>query len=1176
MNTRSNNPTQIRPVRNRLSLFLASLFAASLIFAAGSASAAKLVNLQQLLPPGGNPQSVTVNVKNTNSILVVGASVDNEYTINNFTYNGVTPSGVIGTNRAYFAYWLHPATGSNTLTITFSGALYSTSRAIQAAEVTGIDLSNPFNSSVLGTDNTTTISTASNTNGGNIFIVDFTYNNANAGGATVSPASGSVLSIPDGGSLFLGAGSQESILGTGSVTGAGGVQQLGWDFSNPASPYREVAVAFNQPLLIDVSAYASPSSGQVGDSFTITATATPGIGSTVTNVTVDLGEIGGSSAAPLVLQGGNVYTNTLTVPSGAMVGTWTLKVNALADSAPLTGSAEMLFTVFPTDRTWDGGSAAGNNWSHAANWVGDVAPAMGANNLIFAGTTRLTPDMESDYGASGLTFDGSAGSFVLGSSGGHVLTLAGDIYDNSSSAQTINLSIANVGNTIHVYGNNNMTVNGGISGDGGLEQDGYASLILNGTNSFGGNLTINSGTLQVAGAGLLGGPNGIYAGRITNSGVLQYSSSATQTLSGVITYYGNIVKDGSGKLILAGNNTYFADTHISNGVLQVTGTLAADNGNNYIYNITDNGTLQWSSAASQTLSGVISGTGSVVMDGTGTLNMNGGNNTYTGPTVANGGTLVYSPSTIGYSTPVNSLVINGGGTVQVNANGGSSLPVNNLTMNTNGVLNLNYDFSGGNPTVAAVAVSGSLSAPGTNIIRISGFGAAVGQFPLIAYTGTLSVSMSHFVLILPPGVSGNLVNNSGTHTINLNVTSASSITTWYTMTGDDANGASSFNSAGKWTSGSAPANGFGYYTGPHLLRTPADTSDYTFEGSALSVSQYGFSGTVGRLLLKGGGNATITVGSLTLDGGLLDYADGAPGTTRTIAGNVQLNSGTLSYMGALVNEVLFVAAPVSGAGNLQIGGVNVNGGTDTGVVVLQGANSYTGTTTVGTGRLLVNGSVPSTSVTVLTNAALGGTGSIGGTVTVQSGGTLASGIQAHGALTNTIGTLTVGGAVTVSGTVALKIDRDASPNSDKLVAPGVTMNPGSTITVNNIGPTNLVAGDTFTLFSTPPTGSFSVTNLPALPGGLAWTNNLSVNGTIGVYAASVGPGAPEQLTNSYSGGVLSLSWPAGHGWRLQMQTNNLSTGLGTNWTYVTDGSVSSTNITVDAIKPAVFYRLTYP
>ncbi|MEI6078975.1 MAG: hypothetical protein WCS94_25605, partial [Verrucomicrobiota bacterium] len=75
---------------------------------------------------------------------------------------------------------------------------------------------------------------------------------------------------------------------------------------------------------------------------------------------------------------------------------------------------------------------------------------------------------------------------------------------------------------------------------------------------------------------------------------------------------------------------------------------------------------------------------------------------------------------------------------------------------------------------------------------------------------------------------------------------------------------------------------------------------------------------------------------------------------------------------------------------------------------------------------------------------------------------------------------------------------------------------------------------------------------------------------------SVGPGGPASLTNSYSGGVLSLSWPASQGWRLQAQTNPLSAGLSANWLYVTDGSVSSTNITVDSTRPTVFYRLTYP
>jgi hypothetical protein len=68
------------------------------------------------------------------------------------------------------------------------------------------------------------------------------------------------------------------------------------------------------------------------------------------------------------------------------------------------------------------------------------------------------------------------------------------------------------------------------------------------------------------------------------------------------------------------------------------------------------------------------------------------------------------------------------------------------------------------------------------------------------------------------------------------------------------------------------------------------------------------------------------------------------------------------------------------------------------------------------------------------------------------------------------------------------------------------------------------------------------------------------------------------LTNSYSAstGILSLSWPAGEGWRLQMQTNSLAAGLGPNWVEVTDGTVSSTNIPVNPASGVVFYRLKYP
>ena len=55
-------------------------------------------------------------------------------------------------------------------------------------------------------------------------------------------------------------------------------------------------------------------------------------------------------------------------------------------------------------------------------------------------------------------------------------------------------------------------------------------------------------------SGLLG--SGTYSANISNSGTFDYSSSSDQTISGVISGTGDIVKGGTGTLTLSGANTY--------------------------------------------------------------------------------------------------------------------------------------------------------------------------------------------------------------------------------------------------------------------------------------------------------------------------------------------------------------------------------------------------------------------------------------------------------------------------------------------------------------------------------------------------------------------------------------------------------------------------------------------
>jgi polygalacturonase len=68
------------------------------------------------------------------------------------------------------------------------------------------------------------------------------------------------------------------------------------------------------------------------------------------------------------------------------------------------------------------------------------------------------------------------------------------------------------------------------------------------------------------------------------------------------------------------------------------------------------------------------------------------------------------------------------------------------------------------------------------------------------------------------------------------------------------------------------------------------------------------------------------------------------------------------------------------------------------------------------------------------------------------------------------------------------------------------------------------------------------------------------------------------LNFQVSGNQLLLSWPPDHlGWQLQIQTNTLADGLGTNWTTVPDStSVIATNMPISIGNDCVFYRLAYP
>jgi autotransporter-associated beta strand protein len=130
---------------------------------------------------------------------------------------------------------------------------------------------------------------------------------------------------------------------------------------------------------------------------------------------------------------------------------------------------------------------------------------------------------------------------------------------------------------------------------------------------------------------------------------------------------------------------------------------------------------------------------------------------------------------------------------------------------------------------------------------------------------------------------------------------------------------------------------------------------------------------------------------ITEGGGTVDVSQGGPGVVVGSiegAGNYVIGSRTF-FVGGNNASVTEVSGVVSGnGGSLQKYG--------SGTLTLSGINTYTGSTGVVEGTLLVNGSISSGEALVLAGAVLGGTGTIQHNARIISGGTFAPGSGAAG------------------------------------------------------------------------------------------------------------------------------------------------------------------------------------
>jgi len=738
-----------------------------------------------------------------------------------------------------------------------------------------------------------------------------------------------------------------------------------------------------------------------------------------------------------------------------------------------------------------------------------------------------------------------------------VLSAAKLTISRQTSGQLTSSSFTNAG-TIVFTGSNNIIVASPISGSGQIDKSGTSTVAFNATNTNTGIVNILSGTLQFEKiASLYNGQsaswtkdkiivnsNGIFAINVGGTGefassditsLLLLASSisnngfkagsffgfnttnaagGTFTLSNIIadstgTGSGSIgiAKFGSNILVISGTNTFTGQVLIHGGTVSVSnfnfdnvpgpfgaGTLPIKAGINSLSKILYTGTAtttdkkilidqfgcELETAVALTLTGVISGTGTFNKLGSGTLQLDGAN-TFSGAINVNAGVL-RATNSLSFGSSSSQLTILSGTAFNLGNNIVISRPI---TINSFGP-----DNSG-----AIKNLSGSNEISGTITLNST---ARIG-----CESGTLVLSNN----INPSGNLLTFVSNSSGSIVSSGIISGTGGVVVNMVLGQcSIFGANTFINGFHVFSGTTNVNSIKNFSTPSSLG--ADSSNPV---------QFGGFGTTGTLNYQGSGdtsNRTIRVGINAATPAATELSNGT-GTIIFSAAifNIQTNATTgvgagrtLTLGGSSDGQISgtirdnLVTSPATGTAFISL----VKSGT--GKWTLAGANTYSGTTTINAGYLIVANASALGTIATATTVNSGASLQVSGGITLVAEPLTISGDGAafDGAIANLSGTNSMSGAITMAANARIHSIAGSLTISGAISGATRTLTLGGAGTLTLSGIITLTTGGiicagTGTIILS---AANSYTGATAINSGAVRISNASALGTAGTITAA--------------------------------------------------------------------------
>lgn len=699
------------------------------------------------------------------------------------------------------------------------------------------------------------------------------------------------------------------------------------------------------------------------------------VNSTVADNGTGVVNVTSSGPGTLVLTGANTYTGRTTVGGGTLriSSEQNLGSNPLsfsADHLTLAGGTLNATASFSLDDSNRGITlaAAGGTISVNGGFTLTVANVMtGPGNLTLPGAGTLALTAANTH--RGATF-ANTGTLALG----HVLALqnstlttatAGNLTFTLAGTNTYQLgglagndTVALGGNSLRLGSNDETTIfSGSLNGTGGFIKEGSGTLNLIGINTHSGVTRIEGGMIVLAHANALqnstldtgevgtqsanftlaegttyniGGLKGSAALDLALSHLSVGANNESTTFSGVLqgAFSNNLTKVGSGSLTLAGNNRTLGTMTVSGGSLIINGTNFSDitvaNGANLGGEGSTRGNLvfQGSTHSLEVNAATAAALGSTDAGGlnVSALNVGGFTINLSGSPIGSAPVKVLTYGRGGFTGDVNRFSL-GTHTASVRGAGGfTNNGIDAIVIDLGYVINTWVGGAGVNPTFWDVATTPNWSNAKDAVFQngddvLFGDGALnltpVLQTNLTAATVTFTNSIgTDYTLSSSAGqflttLAGLVFNGSGNVTIQSLLSGAGTLT-------QSGTGTTTLTAANTFTGGTKITSG--------TLRL----SDEASLGTAPAVF------TANHLLLDGINATFNAVASFFID----DLNRGI--TLGTGGGSFKIEPATS----------LTLATPITGPGALR----KLGGGT----LILTGANTYTGLTTVDAGTLELN------------------------------------------------------------------------------------------------------------------------------------------------------------------------------------------------------------------------------